>query len=305
MMSEQKKALITGGTGYIGSQLAERLLRDGWAVHLIVMQGDPCTAIQPLRSQLHILEHTGTTESMIRIMKDSSPDVVFHLASCFLAEHTSGHIERLITSNVQFGTQLLEAMAVSGISRLVNTGTSWQNYLDQDYNPVCLYAATKQAFETIIRFYTEARGVRCITLKLLDTYGLNDPRPKLFSFLKRAESATEVIAMSPGEQRLDLVYIDDVIDAFVRAAELTNTLTLGESKTYAVASGRSCSLQELVRLYETLSGKKLPIRFGGRPYRDREVMLPWSLGESVPGWTTTVSLETGIQRLLTANRSAQ
>jgi nucleoside-diphosphate-sugar epimerase len=106
--------------------------------------------------------------------------------------------------------------------------------------------------------------------------------------------------MSPGEQRLDLVYIDDVVAAFLRAAELTGTLRTGEIKTYAVRSGRACSLKELVRLYEQLFGKTLPIHFGGRVYRDREVMTPWQGETTPPGWKAEVSLEEGVQRLLAA-----
>jgi nucleoside-diphosphate-sugar epimerase len=298
MSNRGKRALIAGATGYIGSKLTCRLIQEGWTVDVIAMAGDPCLSLQGIRDRIVVHEYNGATESLIRIMKSAAPDVVFHLASCFLAEHTSADIERLIASNVLFGTQLLESMAVAGVTRLVNTGTSWQHYQDQDYNPVCLYAATKQALEAVIRFYTEARGVRCITLKLLDTYGPDDPRPKLFSFLKRAALSQEVIAMSPGEQQLDLVYIDDVVAAFVCAAKLTGTLPEGETKTYAVRTGRACSLKELVRLYERASGKTLPINFGGRVYRDREVMTPWMREKTPPGWKAEVLLEEGIGRML-------
>jgi nucleoside-diphosphate-sugar epimerase len=62
-------------------------------------------------------------------------------------------------------------MQAAGIRRLVNAGTTWQHYLGQVYDPVNLYAATKQAFEAILKFYTSTRDFQAITLELTDTYG--------------------------------------------------------------------------------------------------------------------------------------
>ena len=69
-----------------------------------------------------------------------------------------------MSSNITFGTQLVEAMVANGCYQFVNTGTSWQHYENDEYNPVNLYAATKQAFEDILRYYVETSALRVITL---------------------------------------------------------------------------------------------------------------------------------------------
>jgi len=188
-------------------------------------------------------------------------------------------------------------MAESGTRRLVNTGTSWQYDEQGTYRPVCLYAATKEAFEDIARFYAEANGIECVTLKLFDTYGPNDPRPKLFNLLSRAAGGQELLKMSPGEQLLDLVYIDDVVEAFV----LASTMPLqGDGPIwgdYAVSAGRRLTLKELVATYSRVTKKAINAEWGGRPYREREVMVPWSTGTILPGWRPRVSLEDGIRKI--------
>ena len=94
-------------------------------------------------------------------------------------------------------------MTVNGVSKIINTGTFWQHYENREYSPTCLYAATKQAFESILHYYVEAKFLMIITLILFDSYGPSDPRPKLFSLLQEARQSEKVIAMSPGEQKID------------------------------------------------------------------------------------------------------
>jgi len=221
---------------------------------------------------------TGSTDEVIDIVDTARPDLVFHLASVFVAEHQARDIRGLVEANVLFGAQILEAMARHHIPYLVNTGTSWQHFLNQPYNPVNLYAATKQAFEDILRFYVQSGTLTAITLKLFDTYGAGDPRRKLFALLREAARSQQPLAMSPGEQFINLVHVDDVARAFLVAADrLFSGLVAGHA-VYAVSSGNPIRLRELVALYERVGGVPIHVDWGKRPYRQREVMEPWSTG---------------------------
>ena len=292
-----RNALVTGGTGFVGSNLCRRLFNDGWSVHVIAIQNDNFSQLQDLLDAVTIHVHDGTTESMVNIVTAAKPKVVFHLASLFLSEHVVDDISRLITSNVLFGAQLLEAMTASGISEIVNTGTSWQHYENKPYSPVNLYAATKQAFEDILQYYVEAKHISAITLKLFDTYGPNDPRPKLFHLLNRVATENIPLAMSPGEQLIDLVHIDDVINAFAIAAQhLLRAEVIGH-EIYGVSSGNPISLKELVALYEQVVGGKISIEWGGREYRYREVMVPCSDLRTIYGWIPAIDLKNGIHNI--------
>jgi nucleoside-diphosphate-sugar epimerase len=291
------RALVTGATGYIGGRLAHRLFAEGWNVHVLVRPASDRSALRDPSVHLTAHTHDGSTDDLIRIMEAIRPAVVFHLSSLFLAQHQSRDVEPLIRSNVLFSTQLTEAMAVNGLTNLVNTGTSWQHYENREYSPVCLYAATKQAFEAILQFYTETSSLKVITLKLFDTYGPDDPRQKLFATLRKIARDQTPLAMSPGEQMIDLVYIDDVLDAFLIAADLLERDNVPKLREYAVSSGAVVKLRDLVALYGRIIGRPLPIKWSGRPYRPREMMNPWSGGVVLPGWRPKVELEAGIRRM--------
>lgn len=292
--SAMPRALVTGATGFVGSHLVDDLIRKGWEVHSLLRtsaQGDDSRQL----GHRHIWDDS--TDGLLRIMSAARPDTVFHLASLFLAQHRSEDVVPLVESNVRLGGQLLEAMSRSGVDCLVYAGTSWQHFENKPYSPVCLYAATKQAFADILRYYTEAASIRAVTLTLYDTYGPGDRRPKLFSMLRQAASNTVALEMSPGEQLLDLVYIDDVVAAFEGAHDMLHSVSMRGVEEFAVTSGRAVPLKEVVACYTRVTGKMVNINWGGRPYRAREVMVPWNCGRILPGWRAEISLEEGIRRM--------
>jgi len=290
-------ALVTGGTGYVGSRLINLLVTMECKVHLVVRPGCDLSLLAEVIDVVTLHQHDGSTEDMVRIVAESKPKVVFHLASLFLAQHQPHDVEKLVCSNILFGAQLLEAMQLNGVEMLVNTGTSWQHFENRNYSPVCLYAATKQAFEQLVQYYIEAASLQAISLLLFDTYGPDDPRKKLFTLLRQVELDGITFAMSPGEQQIDLVYIDDVVDAFVLAAERLMADKISQHEHYAVSSHKPMPLKELVELYCKVTDKKISIEWGGRPYRFREVMITWNEGETLPGWQPRISLEEGILRM--------
>ena len=104
--------------------------------------------------------------------------------------------------------------------------------------------------------------------------------------------------MSPGEQLLDLVYIDDVVDAYCISGRLLKEGKVKGCESYAVSSNERIPLKEIIKLYAELSGKQLHIKWGGRPYRLREVMIPWENGNTLPGWQPKIKLNHGIKMMV-------
>lgn len=279
-----RTALLTGITGFIGGAVAKRLLAEGWRVAAILRCGRQRPSIAP-DERLSFHEHQGTGVSLSAIVRETAPDLVFHLASVFLADHQRDDVDRLITSNVLFPTQLLEAMSDNGVSRIVNAGTSWQHFETSAYRPVNLYAATKQAFEDVLAYYHDARKISAINLKLFDTWGPEDTRRKLINILLEAARSGQRIDMSPGEQVLDLTHIDDVVDAFLRAGDMLLSLDEPIRKSFFV-SGERHTLRSLVEVVGQALDRPIDASFGGRPYREREVFRPVApdVGDELPGW---------------------
>ena len=290
-----EKVFVTGATGFVGNALAHYCLTQGNETHVLVRSPEARRNFSP-GITVHLTD--GSIDSLRHALEQSRADTVFHLASLFLANHQPEQAASLVTSNILFGTQLLEAMALTGCKKLVNTGTSWQHFATTEYLPVNLYAATKQAFADIATYYHEAAGLSCITLKLFDTFGPGDTRRKLVNILLDAARTGEALDMSPGMQIIDISYVDDVVTAFAQAARLLETSQEPVLKDYFV-SGERLTLRDFVQVVSSTLGRKINARFGARPYREREVMQPVAPGDLLlPGWQPHYGLAEGIRLLV-------
>lgn len=275
--------------------MARRLEAGGWEVHALLRPGSSAARL-PEGARVH--RHDGTTERMVEVVGAAAPDVVFHLASLFVAEHRTADVAGLVESNVLLGTQLAEAMRVHGRTRLVNTGTAWQHYRGEDDHPADLYAATKHAYADVLRYFVEAAGLAVVTLELFETYGPDDPRPKLVTALRRAALEGGRLTLNEGSQRLDLVHVEDVAAAYEAAAARLLAGSVQGHERYAVRSGAPVSIRELVELFRAVAGRPIDAEWGARPYRAREVMEPWTGGATLPGWRPRIALADGLRGLV-------
>ena len=290
------KILITGVTGFIGSNIANKLVNK-YEIHAMVrIHSD----ILMLNKKINIFRYDNNIENLIEFFKKEKFDGIVHLASFVLVSHDLNDISNLISSNITFGTELLEASKRSNVKWFINTGTFWQHFNNEAYNPVNLYAATKEAFEVIAKYYVETSNLVFTTIKLNDTFGANDTRKKIFNLWKECIKNNKTLDMSKGEQIIDISYIDDVVNAYeVMIENLSrDDYKKYNLKSYVVSNKEKVTLKELANLFEKLSGKKLNINWGAREYRKREVMMPYNKGVLVPNWQQKYSLESAIKEFL-------
>jgi nucleoside-diphosphate-sugar epimerase len=297
------KVVVTGATGFVGGQLVKRLSKEGIEVYTIVRPHSDVTRLKEVSTPV---VDTGDTETLKAFFEEVKPDGVLHLASLFLAQHEADDIEALVSSNILFGTRLLEAAVASGTHWFINTGTFWQHYNNETYNPVNLYAATKEAFEAMAKLYYETTPLNFATIKLNDTFGPGDTRRKIFN-LWRSLDEGESLGMSPGEQIIDMSYIENILDAYMQMIQNLSSENADDfnGKTYCVTANERVTLKEIAKIYEEATGTKLTIVWGERPYRDREVMYPWDKGTPVPGWKQKVSLHEAIQTTIDGESNGQ
>lgn len=275
------KLLLTGSTGYIGSALLKRL-------HA---QGDEVVTIGRLSEGEILSDRLASVGHKF--------DGCIHLASLFLTAHKEEQIPSLIQSNVMFGTQVVDACVKLGCRWFINTGTFWQHYgMDnrRDYAPVNLYAATKQAFEDVLAYYRDSSQLRTATLELTDTYGPDDPRPKLVNLWCRYLNSNDPLLMSSGMQEIELVHRDDVVRGFVALAGMLNaddSRVVGNGETYILPTPNVMTLRELSLVFERATGGKLPIVWGGRPEQCRTMKKVNHNGIALPGWSPLIPLQDG------------
>ena len=274
------KVLVSGGNGYLGSVLVRSLVERGAEVHGLVHRNkDRLDKLLP-PSNIHLdARNTVATE---KLTAELSPDVIFHLAGSQVEPATMDDAEKMIQSNLTLGIALLRGATANGRQPIfINTGSYWQFSEEESFSPNSFYAATKQAFMDILYFFERVKGLRSTTLILYDTFGADDPRPKIWTHILNAPPRSR-IALTEGRQLIDLVHVSDVASAFISAAEL---ITKGRhlDRFYAIRSERLTALKTIVESLSQLTGKQLELDWGAIPYKPNQIFKPWQ-GPLLPGW---------------------
>jgi len=282
-------ALVTGASGFVGRHLVSTLIADGVEVHAAVRSSS--TRPPPSVPGVRVHRLNDPSSQIPEVVHTVQPAVVFHLATHFAARHQPSEIIAMLESNVVFGTTLTQACAETG-ARFVHATSAWQHFEGASYEPVSLYAATKQALVDIIEYFRVAEGLDAREVCLFDTYGPDDDRGKLISLLITTARSGAELAMSSGNQLIDLVHIDDVVSALLVAARA------GRVEDRLVArTGAPLRVRELAEIIAEVSGQELKLRWGARPDRGREMVNDWAVSGNNLGWRPKVALRDGIAEL--------
>lgn len=290
-----RRILITGITGYLGSHLARALLPD-CQVYGLVREPLNLTYMDDIAAELRLLRYDGSYEGMEAALREAQPDLVYHMAAYYTGAHGGEHVPKLVASNITLGAYLLEAMAACGCPALVYATTYMTHYQGAAYCPLNLYAATKQAFSDLLAYYIDAGLLSAATLVISDTYGPGDHRPKVLNTVKRASETGEKVAFSSGNIPYDVVYIDDVTEAFCLTGEQLMQGTI-QNETFQIVPESPLSLRETVEKMLQVNQLTLNAGWGERPAAQREMREPVRLYPTPPGWRAEVSLEEGLRNL--------
>jgi len=290
------RIILTGATGFIGSGLVPKLETAGHSVKCLVRLAGFDRAIQKL-GEARCLAIPESQGELVSLLDNFKPDAIMHLASLFLSSHAPDQAAELVESNITFPTRLLEAMKGARIRHFLNTGTIFQCATGAPGTPFNLYAATKQAFEDVLQHYVRNEGFCAITLRLADTFGIGDTRRKIVQLLVDAAVREEALALSLGEQKISLTWVDDVRSGFVQGLERLLGAKDAGHEVFGLCNPELVTIRDLGRLVETAIGHSVDFQWGKRPYRQGEIMVP-VLPQKLPGWDAKMDIKDGVWRLI-------
>ena len=290
------RALVTGAGGFVGAHLCRRLVEQGAEVWGTVRPGSPAPdGVHPL--PVDLTDGAALAEAVRR----AAPEVAFHLAAA--RARTTG-AERLATTavNAVSGVHLVEALPLS-CRAVVRLGSSTE-YAAADgpmpetaaLAPRGWFGATKAAGSLLLVAAAQERGVRAAVLRAFQVYGPGDHPGRLVpTVLRAAHDGTVLPLTAPGSRR-DWVYVDDVVDACVRAAEADG---LPSGTVLNIGTGRQTANEELVAAAERATGRRIRTDVGAHPGRSWDTgswVSDPSRARELLGWEPVVELEDGLRR---------
>ena len=309
--------MVTGVAGFIGSNLADRLLAEGWHV-----RGVDC--FTPYYNgglkRANIADATSHSEFELfdpdLLTTDVEPlldevDVVFHQAAQPGVRRSWAEGFRIYNDlNVNLTQRLLEASRHSSISRFIYASSSsvygqaprWPTAESDETRPHSPYGVTKLAGEMLCGAYAANFGVPTVALRYFTVYGPRQrPDMAIHRLIEAARHGTKFPVYGDGQQVRDFTFVDDVVDANLRAA----TRQLAKGTVINVRGGSSPRLVDLVDLVGEAVGKPVPVdwldaqpgdvlRTGGLVDRAAELLE----------WSPQVTIEEGVRRQVAWHRAA-
>ena len=298
-----RRALVTGATGFVGANVARRLLDDGHEVHLLVRPGHDPWRVEEIAAdvRLHVAAMEDD-EGVARAVRDARPDWLFNLAA-HGAYSWQGELRAMIDTNFAGTVNLLEAALREGFEAFVHTGSSSEYGFksaapseNDAVEPNSHYAVTKAAATLYCRHAGRSRDAPVRVLRLYSAYGpWEEPRRLVPTLALRGLDGGLPPLVDPSIAR-DYVYVDDVVDAHLAAASAPGQ---EPGAVYNVATGRQTSLKEMVEIVRRELDLDIEPEWSSMPNRswdsDTWVGNPDRITEAV-GWRATTDVAGGFRR---------
>lgn len=296
------RVAVTGATGFIGANLARRLLTDGHEVHLLLRRGHDPWRIADIADAVRTHEVDLADRRAVRdALAAARPEQVFHLAAYGAYAHQKDP-EAAVSTNVLATVVLLEAARAAGVGAFIYAGTSSEYGFvdhapaeDERCRPNSLYAVTKLAASEYCAHVARRDNARVVSLRLYSAYGAWEEPTRLIPQLVLAGLDGRLPPLVDPAIARDFVHVDDVCDAFVLAAVAPSV----PSAVYNVGTGVQTTLREAVGVARRLMSIAVEPAWGSMPDRawDTNVWVsdPTRIAREL-GWRARTGLAEGLAR---------
>lgn len=292
------KVLITGGTGFIGRHLTNRLLREGAEVTLLTRtpQDRGIPGLRDLAADLADPDHLRSC------MRRAAPEIVFHLGGATNPERSIARNAETLSLNLAATLALAEA--ARDVQAFVHAGTSEEYGIrpapfseTNPPSPLSPYSASKLASTLWLKMMHDSFGFPAIMARIFLCYGPGQSPPKLIPSAIHAALEGRDFPMTSGRQKREFIYVDDLVEGLIRAA--TTPAARGEILNFG--SGQQMPIRDVVNQIYALADAGGQVQAGAIPDRPNDMMeyeADITKAGKLLGWAPRVSLEDGLARTL-------
>ncbi|OAM92859.1 Nucleoside-diphosphate-sugar epimerase [Pelosinus fermentans] len=290
------KILVTGATGFLGSNLIKALLKNGHEVCILKRSFSDAWRINEVLSQISTYD-IDLCELEKPFKEQGKIDVVIHTATCY--GRKGENIKKIIETNILFPLMLLEIASSYGTDVFINVDTFF-NINNGLYKYLNEYVLSKKHFLEWAKQFANTGKICLVNTRLEHIYGPHDDETKFTNYvIKSCLRNVSELQLTEGEQKRDFIYIDDVVDAYMLLIKQEGN-QVKQFQEYEIGSGQSISIRTFVELVHTIAKSNTRLNFGALPYRENEIMISCANTGKLSGlgWRANVSLKAGISAII-------
>lgn len=295
------RIVVTGAAGFLGANVVRRLAGESHDVTAVVRPSSAPARLDELEGRIRIaVADVRDAASVEQVIGQARPDAVVHLASSSFTAPGSGADHLAV--NLRGALHVVEALRrAAPKARLVCAGTIAEygsgSRLSENHplEPGSDFAASKAAASVLLGAAARAWGVPVVFLRLCMPYGPWEHESRLIPSVIRSALEGRDVPLTAGTQQRDLVYVDDVVDALVLAAQRP----LPPGAVFNIGSGQGRPVREIVERLLSLMGDSVKALWGTVPMRSNELMemsADITRARRELGWAPRVSLDDGLRR---------
>lgn len=302
-----KVVIVTGATGFIGSHLSRRLLEEGAEVHVLLKKDSNQFRIQDILRNLTVwFGDLRDYPYICFCIKNSRPQIIFHLAALRDVRRDSELIEPMIDINIKGTTNLLQGVLKEKIALecFVNTGSS-EEYgngsapfnEDQREIPVSPYSASKVAATYFCQMLHKSMGLPIVTLRPFITYGPNQDTDMFIPSLIQHCLEGKDFPMTEGDQTREFIYVDDIVDAYLLSARCPRAI----GEVINIGNGVEYKMRDLAEKIVCTMGNPIKLLIGALPKRPGEAkhfFCSNKKAKNLLGWSPKIDLNEGLKRTI-------
>lgn len=246
----KKYILLTGGTGFIGSHLSEKLLEKNYRLIILKRSFSPIWRINHFMDDENLILCDTNKINLVDVFNNYCIEGVFHLAAAYIKNPSHEDILTTVKSNIEFPTELLNLASNNNVKYFINTGTFFEYSLDKlpltessNIDSLNFYSTSKIAFEDILKYYSKEYDIKSSTLKLYTPYGPRDDETKIIPYLILNTLNKQEVNINNPNNRLDIVHVYDIVEAYLKLKE--HILSFKEYESFNVAKDINYSIEEI------------------------------------------------------------
>lgn len=294
--------LVTGGCGFIGSHIVDKLIGMGKNVFVVDNETSSSAAQYYYNDHATYFKDSITNSKKLAHVFEKSIDTVFHLAALSRIPYSIEHPTQACETNCMGTLNVLEMSRHYGVKRVIYSSTSSAYGLknsapqNEDMQPDCLnpYSASKVAGENLCKIYTSLYDVETVILRYFNVYGERHPTqgsyaPVVGVFKQQALEGKPMTIFGDGKQRRDFTHVKDVVKANILAAESVDKNVLGE--IFNVGGGVNYSILEIANL---IGGEYMLL--APKPGEAQETLANIDKIKKLLGWKPEIKLENWIKK---------